>query len=202
MNMTTVSPTEGENIELLRLGELNAPLVVSMNSFQGRRYFDIRRHYFDKTSKTIKPGPKGIALKEDEFALISSYITENINAIQAAFTDNLRSNEMAIRGERREKIARTALKESDGIAEVQFSSWPGAHFFSYEKSPSATKIKFNKRNKFVNKVEADGDASIEILVSLVSAYIKSKSSLDFAKKVDPEIVTEFLEMHWGNNLIS
>lgn len=198
--MTKISLDESENIELLRLGEINSPLVISMNTFQGRKYFDIRRHYLDKTTKTIKPGPKGISLKEDEFELVSNYIIENITQIKRAFTSDLKPDEIAVRGERREKIARQVLKTSDRTVEYSFGFWPGPNFFNVEEASGKSSITFNKHNKFINRVSIDASSSKDLLVELIGAYVTAKAGLEFGKKVSPESVLDFLEINWGHGL--
>lgn len=198
--MTKALLIESENIELLRLGETNSPLVVSLNSFQGRRYFDIRRHYLDKVTKTIKPGPKGISLKEDEFEIVINFVIENLSQIKQSFISNLKADEMAVRGDRREKIARQKMKTRIGDIEFSFDSWPGPSFFNTEEVPGKTTITFNKRNKFVERISNSDSSSKDLLVELVGAYIHAKSGLEFGKKVNPESVIDFLEVNWGHGL--
>lgn len=198
--MTKVLQRDSENIELFRLGETNSPLVVSLNSFQGRRYFDIRRHYLDKVTKTIKPGPKGISLKEDEFELISEFIIENLSQIKKAFTSNLKADEMAVRGDRREMVARQNLKTVTSDIQYSFDSWPGPNFFNTEESLGKTTITFNKRNKFIERISNEDALSNQLLVELIGAYVHAKSGLEFGKKVNPESVIEFLEVNWGHGL--
>lgn len=200
MNMTKALLTESENIELLRLGETNSPLVLSLNSFQGRRYFDIRRHYLDKATKTTKPGPKGISFKEDEFELVSDFIIKNLNQIKKAFISNLKADEMAVRGDRREKVARQKLKTITSDVEYSFDSWPGPNFFNAEETPGKTKVVFNKRNKFVDRISNSDSSSKDLLVELISAYLYAKSGLEFEKKVNPGSVIDFLEVNWGHGL--
>ena len=200
MNMTKALLNESENIELFRLGETNSPLVVSLNSFQGRRYFDIRRHYLDKTTKTIKPGPKGISLKEDEFELVTDFIVENLIQIKKSFTVNLKADEIAIRGDRREKVARQKMKTTSTDIEYSFESWPGSNFFNAEEAPGKTTLKFNSRNKFIDRISNADTSSKELLVELIGAYMHAKSGLEFGKKVNPESVIDFLEINWGHGL--
>jgi hypothetical protein len=198
--MTKPLSSDSENIELMKIGDASSPLVVSINTFQGRRYFDIRRHYLDKATKLVKPGPKGISLKEDEFSAIAKYISTNIDSITLAFTSNLKSDEMAVRGDRREKIARELLKSSNKEVDFLFDSWPGPNFFHAESMPNKTSVTFNKRNQFIQKISEDKSESLAILCTLVAAFIQAKAGLEFGKKVNPESVIEFLEVHWGQGL--
>lgn len=198
--MTKPLLSESENIELMKIGDASSPLVVSINTFQGRRYFDIRRHYLDKATKLVKPGPKGISLKEDEFLSIAKFIVANIDSIASAFTSNLQPDEMAVRGDRREKIAREALKISNIDADFLFDSWPGPNFFHAERMPNKTAITFNKRNQFIQRISEDKPESLLILSSLIAAFVQAKAGLEFGKKVNPESVIDFLEVHWGQGL--
>lgn len=198
--MTKPLLSDSENIELMKIGDATSPLVISINTFQGRRYFDIRRHYLDKATKLVKPGPKGISLKEDEFAVIAKYITANIDDITSAFTSNLKSDEMAVRGDRREKIAREVLKNSSKDVDFLFDSWPGPNFFHAESMPNKTSITFNKRNQFIQKISEENSESLVILCTLVAAFIQAKAGLEFGKKVNPESVIDFLEVNWGQGL--
>jgi hypothetical protein len=191
--MTKALLSDSENIELLRLGETNSPLIVSLNSFQGQRYLD-------KATKTIKPTPKGISLKEDEFKLVSDYIVENLSQIKKEFTSNLKADEMAVRGGRREKVARQKLKTATSEVEYSFESWPGPNFFNAEEAPGKTTIKFNKRNNFVDRISNADSSSKELLVELIGAYMHAKSGLEFGKKVNQESVIDFLEIYWGQGL--
>jgi Transcriptional Coactivator p15 (PC4) len=88
-------------IELLRFGDEKAPTVISLSKFKGMRFIDIRRHYFDKTSKTTKPTQKGIALKEDEFGAVADFIVSNMSTLQGLFTADLNAAE--VRWKRRQE---------------------------------------------------------------------------------------------------
>ena len=200
MNMTKVLATESENLELLRIGDSSSPLVLSINSYQGVRYFDVRRHYFDKANKVTKPGIKGISLKEDEFGLVINFIESNLEKIKSCFTDNLKADEMSVRGSRREWLARNNLNEMAKEVEVSLGSWPGSSFFHYELNLNVINITFNKRHKFIEKILLENEDPKDILASVIKAYIQAKLDLDFSKKMNPEAVAEFIELHWGSKL--
>ena len=47
-------------------------IKVSLSEFQGKKYLDIRKFYFDKNDQVKKPGKQGITL--NEIAMIDSLI--------------------------------------------------------------------------------------------------------------------------------
>ena len=198
MNMMTVSLNDSESVELMRIGDSNSPLVVSINSFQGQRYFDVRRYYLDKGTKTIKPGPKGISLKEDEFELISNFILENLNQIKNLFITELSAGERTVRGNRRENLARKKIKNTTRPVEYTFESWPGPNFFAIDDSSEEIAITFNKRNTFIEKLSKSDAQSKDLIAEIIGAYIYAKNNLEFGRKVTAETVTDFLEITWGH----
>lgn len=198
--MTTASLANQENLDLLRIGEARSPLVISMNTFQGKRYLDIRRHYFDEASKSTKPGPKGISLKEDEFGPLMNFLMERSADIEKLFFSNLASDEISIRGARREKAARVDMKNHPISKEFEYSSWAGPNFFNYIDSSNSIKIVFNLRNNLIEKVKNNELNSEDLLVAIMSSYLKAKADLDFGKKVDPEAALDYLEVNWGSGL--
>jgi len=107
---------------------------------------------------------------------------------------------MAVRGDRREKIARQKLKTETSDIEYSFESWPGPNFFNAEESPGKTTITFNKRNKFIDRLSTADSLSKDLLVELIGAYMHAKSGLEFGKKVNPESVIDFLEVNWSHGL--
>ena len=198
--MTQESQVSSENKELLRIGDEKNPLVISLNTYKEIRYFDIRRFYFDKISKSVKPTPKGISLKEEEFVALLNLLTSQGDNLISLFTDDLNSNELTLRGNRREAIASEKAKYSHGKYSYSFSSWPGPNFFISEFKKDSVEIKFNTRNNLIDKVENENINSTELLFKLISSFVKTKETLDFKSKVSIEKLIEFIETEWNNQL--
>jgi hypothetical protein len=189
-----------EAIELLRFGEENAPVVVSLSKYKGMRFIDIRRYYFDKNSKTTKPTPKGIALKEDEFGILATFLNLNLNLIQKQFTTELNSIETATRGTALEKKAGKKVGTNTLPASVEVSSWPALEFFSVDETAASSKVNFNKKIKFISTIEKDSPEFLNYLKDFIIAYNKAKKSLHFTNKQKPADVLENIELEWARNL--
>ena len=81
--------TEDNNDILAEIGDEKNPIVLSINKFKALRLFDIRRYYLDNKTKSIKPTPKGISIKEDEYYAMEQFIQKNSSLIRNSFTKDL-----------------------------------------------------------------------------------------------------------------
>lgn len=189
-----------EPIELMRLGDSKSPLVVSISTFKGARYLDIRRHYFDKVSKSTKPTPKGISLKEDEFIDVIGFLRHEYDAVLKMFTSELAPSELNVRISRKEGLARSKINNEVVEPSLSFGSWPGPNFFLTDISKKSVEIKFNTRNKIVNNISNKELSSVQTLEKLINAYALAKKSLNSSTKMTPEATLDFLEIAWNNYL--
>jgi len=200
MNMTKTSEASDQTIELFRIGESKSPLVVSINHFKSQRFLDIRRYYYDSTSKTTKPTTKGIALKEDEFAALFEFVKSNFDEIRNSFTSALASTELVKRSSRQEQLARSVERKKIAASQVTIDSWSGPNFFKYALSTNSTEVVLNSRNPIVKKL-VEGELSPEEVVRhLLAAYARAASDLEFSSGIGPKDFKEFLEISWGNAL--
>jgi hypothetical protein len=189
-----------EPIELLRIGDEKAPVVISLSKFKGMRFIDIRRYYFDKTTKTTKPTPKGISFKEEEFSLIANFIVSNISTLKELFTSDLNTNELTFRGVSLEKNARKKVTTSSSPASYQVMSWPAMEFFDVDDTSNSPIVNFNKRIKLISKIDQTAPELFTHLKDIVVAYHAAKNSLQFSSKQKPSDILENIELEWSRNL--
>lgn len=189
-----------EPIELLRFGDEKTPVVISLSKFKGMRFIDIRRYYFDKTTKTTKPTPKGISFKEDEFSVIANFLLNNMDSLQKLFTSNLNANELTFRGNTLEKKARKTASKTSATASYKVTSWPAMEFFNVDESASTPVVNFNKKIKTISKLEQTSPDFFNHLKDIVVAYNTAKNSLQFTSKQKPSDIFENIEIEWARNL--
>ena len=108
-----------DQIELARFGDVKSPLVVALTSFNGIRYLDVRRYYFDKLTGQLKPTPKGIALKEEEFSNLLELFLETGDKVKKMYGSDLSAIELAGRSNAKEARARKKASEK---AEKEYQS--------------------------------------------------------------------------------
>lgn len=189
-----------EPIELLRIGEEKAPVVISLSKFKGMRFIDIRRYYFDKTTKTTKPTPKGISFKEDEFGPIAEFLASNMQILQDLFTADLSTNELTFRGTSLEKNARKKVAKSNETASYAVTSWPAMEFFNVDATSVSPIVNFNKKIKLISKIDQTAPELFNHLKDIVIAYHSAKNSLQFSSKQKASDILENIELEWSRNL--
>lgn len=198
--MTMASQADSTSIELLRVGESLAPIVVSMTTYKGVRYLDIRRYYFDKTSKTTKPTPKGVAFKEDEFLTVIGFLSSEFDDLKKLFTNNLVPEELNTRAHRKESIARKKIKNEVAGMHATYEKWRGPNFFMADISKKNIELKFNDQNKVIFQIKQDELSGSEVLERLLHSYALAKKSIDSPTKITPEATLDYLEVAWNNFL--
>ena len=189
-----------ESVEICRFGDEKNPLVISVVSFNGSRNLDIRRYYFDKKTKNIKPSTKGIFLKEEEFFYVFDSLKDSLEDIKRLMIDGLDQREVGVRTKRKEKIAVEKIRNEASGACLQFEAWPGPNFFLSNVESDGSYIKFNTRNKVIEKISSDKLSGVDVLEKLISAFISASTNINFSNKVKPETILEFLELEWSNHL--
>jgi hypothetical protein len=194
------SQADSNSIELLRVGEPMAPLVVSLTTFKGARYLDIRRYYFDKVTKTTKPTPKGVALKEDEFLNVIGFLSGEFEDLKKLFTNNLVPEELNARAQRKESLARNKIRNDVSDMHTSYEKWRGPNFFLADISKKKIELKFNDQNKVIAKIKQDELSGPEVLEKLLHSYALAKKSIDSPTKVTPESTLDYLEVAWNNFL--
>ncbi len=68
-----------------KIGSKNAPVIIELKEFEGRKLFDIRKYFFDKKSDELLPTRKGIALN----AFQLKQLIETINTKSTQINDFL-----------------------------------------------------------------------------------------------------------------
>ena len=187
-----------EQLELLRIGDEKTPLVISLSKFRGMRFIDIRRYYFDKTTRTPKPSPKGIALKESEFMEIVNFLTFEKARLSKLFSTALSSEEIAHRGEVLERKARAAAKSNRSAYELK--NWPALQFFSIDDSVEPRLVFFNTKIRLIQELSAESGDVFPYFAELLNAYNEAKASLKFTKSKTPEEIFEHVEIEWSKEL--
>jgi len=182
--------------ELFRIGDDQTPLVISLNRYRGVRYLDIRRYYFDKATRTPKPSPKGIALREDEFSEIAKFIARSNPEISALFSLQLDATERAARGKSLEKKARIAASKSGQVGSYKLSRWPALQFFAVDDTAATSVSIFNERIPFIADLDNEEPTVFTALARVILAYHGAKISLSSSATNQLDDLFDHLEIEW------
>ena len=164
--------TEDNNDILAEIGDEKNPIILSINKFKALRLFDIRRYYLDKKTKSIKPTPKGISIKEDEYRAMEQFIQKNSSVIRKSFTKDLSISEKKAVVNRREKKALEQKK--DYQAKVSYESWNGPIFFQFKEKGGEVSLALNRNRKKIREIEEKEITAEDLLIKLLDAYQNAK----------------------------
>ena len=187
---------ESKNLdkELLRIGETNSPVVISLSHFNGMRGVDVRKHYYDKKTGETKPTAKGIWLKEDEFLAISQLFTSQLSLIVSFFKTDLSSSELNNRSRLLEQEARRASVNDDGDLTYSVEEWPGTKFFNYTNQGNQHHIALNSRHEIFKEISVESSG---LVARILYAYIKARNQIDIKST---EQIMNLVEAEWGNQV--
>lgn len=186
-----------DQIELARFGDVKSPLVVALTSFNGIRYLDVRRYYFDKLTGQLKPTPKGIALKEEEFSNLLELFLETGDKVKKMYGNDLSAIELAGRSNAKEARARKKASEKANDVKVAYESWPGPPYFAGTNDGFNFHLRLNRRSEFFSTIHEQG-ATIEGLIAhLLGSYFFAKEKINQQPNAKVLAAFELLELEWG-----
>ena len=186
--------TKNLDKEMLRVGDTNSPLVVSLSYFNGMRGIDIRKHYFDKKTGETKPTAKGIWLKEDEFLAISLLFNEQLGSISDFFKTDLNSSELLTRSRLLEHGAVRASLNAQDILTSSVEEWPGTKFFNYTNQGGQHHIALNAKHKIFKSINNESGSLIS---KILYAYVKARLQTEIKSS---EQILNLVEAEWGNQI--
>jgi hypothetical protein len=186
--------------ELLRIGDDQTPLVISMNRYRGVRYLDIRRYYFDKTTRTPKPSPKGIALREDEFSAIVKFLSSANTEIGGFFRSQLDATEGLARQKFLEKKARVSASRTGLGKAHKLSRWPALQFFAVDDTEATPVLNFNERIGFIADLVKEESSVLSALARILLAYHTAKTLLTSSASKNLDDFFDHLEIEWTKTL--
>ena len=188
--------TEDNNDILAEIGDEKNPIVLSINKFKALRLFDIRRYYLDNKTKSIKPTPKGISIKEDEYYAMEQFIQKNSSLIRNSFTKDLSISEKKAIVSRREKKALEQKKNYQ--AKVSYERWNGPIFFQFKEKGGEVSLVLNRNRKKILEIEEENITAEDLLINLLDAYQNAKRNTHFQGSKDIDSFFEDFESNWGS----
>ena len=66
---------------LAAIGAESAPILIKLNEYEGRHSLEIRRYYYARASRELRPTQKGINLNQEGFAILRNILSQQGEAI-------------------------------------------------------------------------------------------------------------------------
>jgi hypothetical protein len=184
------------------IGNKKYPIVISFKEYKGSLLIDIRKYYFDKKSKEIKPSKKGIALQKNNFNLLMQTLIDSSTEINKWFEDK---NEYSS-----QKATQTLKDRSDAIEEnrrqaqdfeTHEEGWQAPNFFHVESLGGSDKIVYNTKHSMYDLLNTlpinDKNGATDLINVVLMSYKKAKDILDDGEEYSADELFKYLEFEWG-----
>lgn len=193
-------------------------IVFKLSEFEGRKVFDIRRYFYNESTKSFTPTKKGICISEKTYNILRTVIRE-FDAEIEEWLSALDKVPEAVK-KQQERQERAAILEryarQKHIREIK--AWPKSpYFFEGEAHGGQDKIVFNSAHAFyktlavilqdlniddgtkhekVRKIEKFNDLIDKLLIT----FIRSKNLFDNAPVINTDVFFDTLLFNWGTFL--
>jgi hypothetical protein len=188
-------------------------LVVSLNSYKGRKTVDIRKFYLDKKTKEFLPTRKGITLTSESYNVLKNSFKDFDDEI----TNWLEPNETASEVEKDLK----AHSDSANKARLQkrkhsreYDNWKSPVFFRSESRGGMDTIIYNDNHSFISSFKNSIDGLLkrdsidtagaknfkDLMDFLLLSFSRAKNLYDNSPVISPDILFQDLIFNWGQIL--
>lgn len=185
------------------VGSSRSPIKVTLSEYQGIRTVDIRKHYFDKESRELKPTTKGIAIALGNYQELQKLLADSGDEI-LAWLEGSAANQNIDNANIHHKDA-TNAKATARMAIVPYSSEQSTRksqaFFLSESRGGSDVLELNDGHPFFGVLAELGhrDKNAETLIlDLLAAFHRAKALFVGQREtLLPEEIFETLEFNWG-----
>lgn len=200
-----------ENDILAAIGSERAPILVKLNEYEGRHSLEIRRYYYNQSSRELRPTPKGINLNQEALAILRNILHQHGEAIDRWLLAGGDATAQAHGSTLRDRAqAMTESRTSPRPHIAAAASWRSATFFEVRAEGGSDRIIYNEAHQFASTLAAflsnledpsRRRAAVEALHELIRlvliAYYRSKMLFEGAEQMDPSDIFGTLELNWG-----
>jgi len=196
------------------IGSETAPILLKLNEYKGRHLLDIRRYYYDRGSRELKPTHKGINLNQEAFAIVKNIIQQQSGVIEEWLSAEQDRVEDVVRRNFDEQVtALEQLRTRQRSHVADQDKWKSSSFFDVSAEGGRDRITYNLAHQFKpfldtlirilgessDSEQRDRDlAKLETLFQLILiAYSRSKMLFEGAHQMSASDIFETLEMNWG-----
>lgn len=182
-------------------------IVVSKTVFCGDRVIDIRKWYFNKKSKEWCPTQKGIALKAQNFGLLISAISQDLDGLQDWFADegDKLLSSLTLDSSRRH----SALVEECAIkTEVEKIPWRDLTIAKLVSFGGVQRLFINSNARFdelveelTERVRSQRELGLVIINTFCFALEKTVNLLDDESRFSGEEIKEIIRNNIGSYYI-
>lgn len=200
---------------LAAIGSEGAPILVKLNVYEGRHSLEIRRYFYQRSSKELLPTKKGINLSQDAFTILRNILTQQGDAIDQWLSSEGGPTTHALRSTLRDRARAVAESRTSARAHVAGdASWKSSTFFAVNAEGGIDRLMYNRAHAFgetlnslltvlqttstsLEEKRLAAEGARELIRLLLIAYYRSKMLFEGAEQMHPSDIFDTLELNWG-----
>lgn len=196
------------------IGAERAPIVLKLNEYMGRHLLEIRRYYYDKESRELRPTQKGINLNQEAFAIVKNIFQQQSSVIEEWLSGSDDSVESVVRRNFDEQVAALEQIRTRRRPHVlDQEKWKSSSFFDVRAEGGIDRLTYNQSHQFKKFLDdllkmlegtlSDQEsrtalARLEGLLQLILvAYFRAKMLFEGAGQMTASDIFDTLELNWG-----
>lgn len=183
-------------------------LAVKLSEFEGHQLLDIRYWYLQKKSGEYRATQKGVAIKGQQYKLITRTLVENSEKI-LKWLDQATVPEHVLKYTEGQQAAAEKLLARGGEVATSTMHWPrDPHLFNVKHSGNVDHVALNSACSFIESFESklrdveQADVIWSLLGHLFAAFRRACSKYQDAPATDPVALFEQVELEWSRILES
>src|SRR2546429_5495270 len=144
-----------ENDILAAIGAEKAPILIKLSEYEGRHSLELRRYYYDVSSRGLRPTQKGINLNREAFAILRNILHQQGEAIDGwlrADSDATARAHGWTLSDRAQAMSESRTSARPHIAEA--ASWRSTTFFEVRAEGGSDRITYNEAHAFALTLDA------------------------------------------------
>jgi hypothetical protein len=177
--------------EYFIIGNNKNCIIGKASEYQKRRFFDIRKHFFDEDKKKYIPTRKGISLNRTHFNEVMDALSENSKAIISYL-------------EGAENILKQTTNKSNDYVEIKKSTKVKFNnFFESKNNGNHSQLIINENHSFwKNNVQVLGEneATQKAIFALLTSFTKATAMYDPDEQIHVGDFVDNLMDHWSKYL--
>lgn len=193
-------------------------IVFQLSEFEGRRVFDIRRYFYNESTKNFVPTKKGICISEKTYNILRTVIKEFDTEIDEWLGAHDKVPEAIRKQQERQEKAIISERYAQQKHVRESANWPKSpYFFEGEAHGGQDKIVFNSAHMFYKTLSSiiqdlNVDSSIkngkakkidklnDLIDKLLITFVRSKSLFDNTPVINTDVFFDTLLFNWGTFL--
>jgi hypothetical protein len=194
------------------IGSEKAPILVKLTTFNGRRSLDIRRYFYPRGTRELKPTQKGVGFSREAFTIFKNVLNQYGEVIEKwLITED--PDVWKVRQDHTEQLAAIGSVRTSARPHIaDYQSWKSTAFFDVRAEGAIDHLTYNQSHNFRKYLDGLRDSTAadrttenlrivndfeELLERLLIAYQRSKMLFDHTQQMKAADIFETLELNWG-----